>query len=71
MTAPREVTAEALTDEEIREVRDRVMGGSPLREDTMVALGDLVLDDGDPDDNIEMARERIAAAINARARGAK
>ncbi len=70
----REVTAENLTDEIVREVRDRVMGGSPLSEDTLVALGDLVLDDGDPDDNINMARDRIAVhvtAINARKAGGK
>lgn len=65
MTAPREVTAETLTDEEIRWVRDRAMGGSPLSEDTLVATGDLILDDGDPDDNIAMALERIAAYVNA------
>lgn len=61
-----DLTAADLTDEMIREVRDRVMGGSPLSEDTLVATGYLVLDDGDPDDNIEDARERIAAYINAR-----
>lgn len=60
------VTAEDLTDEGIREVRDRVMGGSPLSEDTLVATGDLVLDDGDPEVNIADARDRIAAWINQR-----
>lgn len=63
------ITAENLTDEQVRAVRDSVMNGSPLSEDCAVALDELVLDDGDPNDNIEMARERIAAAISVRANG--
>lgn len=31
-----------------------------------VALGQLVLDDGDPDDNVAMATDRVVDAINAR-----
>lgn len=62
MTAP--IRPADLTEEMIREVRDRVMGGSPLSEDTLVALGDLVLDDGDPDVNIADARDRICAWLN-------
>jgi hypothetical protein len=65
------VTPQTLTEEMIREVRDRVMGGSPLSEDTLVALGDLVLDEGDPDVNQADARDRICAWINERARDAK
>ncbi len=61
-----ELTAADLTEEMIREVRDRVMGGSPLSEDTLVAAGDLILDEGDPDVNIASARDRICAYINAR-----
>jgi len=60
------VTQKTLTDEMIREVRDRVMGGSPLSEDTLVALGYLILDEGDPDVNISDARDRICAWINRR-----
>ncbi len=53
-----------LTEEQIRDVRDRVMGGSPLSEDTLVASGDLILDEGDPDVNIADARDRIAAHLS-------
>ena len=65
------VTPQTLTEEMIREVRDRVMGGSPLSEDALVALGDLVLDDGDPDVNLADARDRICAWINQRTRESK
>ncbi len=53
-----------LTEEQIRDVRDHVMGGSPLSEDTLVASGDLILDEGDPDVNIADARDRIAAHLS-------
>ncbi len=65
------IKPEDLTDEMVREVRDRVMGGSSLSEDTLVVLGDLVLDEGDPDVNIADARDRICAWINIAALGAR
>jgi len=55
-----------ITEEIIREVRDIAMGGSPLSEDTLVALGDLILDDGDPDVNIADALDRICTFVNKR-----
>lgn len=62
-------TAYTVTDEQIRDLLASCMNSSPLSEDCLVALEDLVLDDGDPDDNIAMALDRIAVAINARAKG--
>ncbi len=60
------VEPDDLTDAQIRDVHDSCMNGSPLAEDCLVAIGDLVLDEGDPEDNIAMAHDRIAAVINAR-----
>lgn len=63
-----EVDANALTPAKIRAFREVCMNGSPLAEDCAVAVGDLVLDDGDPDDNAAMAIDRIVDAINTRVR---
>lgn len=61
-----EVTVRTLTSGKIRALRSLCMNGSPLAEDCMVALGEFVLDDGDPEDNKAMAVDRIVDAINAR-----
>lgn len=61
-----EVTAQTVTPYQIRALRSFCMNGSPLAEDCMVALGELVLDDGDPEDNKAMAIDRIVDTINAR-----
>lgn len=63
-----EVDAGTLTPAKIRALREVCANGSPLAEDCDVAVGDLVLDDGNPDDNIAMATDRIVDAINARVR---
>lgn len=62
------IDAGTLTPTKIRAFREVCMSGSPLAEDCDVAVGVLVLDDGDPDDNIAMATDRIVDAINARVR---
>jgi hypothetical protein len=61
-----EVTARTVTPAQIRALWHVCMDGSPLAEDCAVSLGQHVLDDGDPDDNVAMAIDRIVDAINAR-----
>lgn len=61
-----EVTAQTVVPSQVRALWYVCMDGSPLAEDCAVALGQLVLDDGDPDDNVAMATDRIVDAINAR-----
>ncbi len=94
MTAPREVTAETLTDAEIRALQGIISGSvlpasgmahtelSDLWHDTEDALGQpVVLASGStldathgtwiPNERRRQARERIAAAINARAKAVR
>ncbi len=61
-----EVSAQTVTPGQVRALSQVCMNGSPLAEDCMVALGELVLDDGDPEDNKAMSIDRIVDAINAR-----
>lgn len=61
-----EVTAQSVTPYQMRALLHVCMSGSPLAEDCMVALGELVLDDGDPEDNKAMSIDRIVDAINSR-----
>jgi len=61
-----EVTAQTVTPYQIRALWHLCMDGSPLAEDCAVALGELALDDGDPDDNKAMAIDRIVDVINTR-----
>jgi len=63
-----EVDVGSLTPVKIRAFREMCMSGSPLAEDCDVAVGDLVLDDGGPDDGVAMAIDRIVDAINMRVR---
>lgn len=61
-----EVSARTVTSSQVRALWHVCMDGSPLAEDCAVALGQLVLDEGDPDDNVAVATDRIVDAINAR-----
>ncbi len=66
---PREVTAETLTDEEIREELRAATTMEAARH-CLVALGVEVYDH-DADDGQPEARARVATAINARKAGAR
>lgn len=61
-----EVSARTIAPSQIRALWYLCMDGSPLAEDCAVALRLLVLDGGDPDDNVAMATDRVVDAINAR-----
>lgn len=66
------LTADTITDEQIRALRDCSMNGSPLAESCAVALGELVLDGTDDTDDIDVevaeARARCADIFNTRSR---
>ena len=60
------ITADTITDEQIRELRMSAMNGSPTAESCDIALGDLVLDGSDAEVEQETARARCAEILNAR-----
>jgi len=60
------LTADTVTNAQIRALRETTMNGSPIAESCAVALGDLVLDGTDVDVEIAEARARCADALNTR-----